>query len=77
MSELFNPHCPTLGVGHNQSRTLCFGTVRFFYTLSGSVASQHGFITAGQGLEPQYSPPEGDVLPLDEPATLYQYLLKY
>ncbi len=23
---------------------------------------------AGQGLEPQYSPPEGDVLPLDEPA---------
>ena len=27
--------------------------------------------TAGQGLEPQYSPPEGDVLPLDEPATAF------
>lgn len=25
-------------------------------------------IAAGQGLEPQYSPPKGDVLPLDEPA---------
>ncbi len=25
-------------------------------------------LAAGQGLEPQYSPPKGDVLPLDEPA---------
>ena len=29
------------------------------------------YITAGQGLEPQYSPPEGDVLPLDEPAIIF------
>ncbi len=27
--------------------------------------------TAGQGLEPQYPPPKGGVLPLDEPAMLY------
>lgn len=26
------------------------------------------YIAAGQGLEPQYLPPEGNVLPLDEPA---------
>ena len=30
------------------------------------------FITAGQGLEPQYHPPEGCVLPLDEPAKYFQ-----
>lgn len=27
---------------------------------------------AGQGLEPQYHPPEGCVLPLDEPAMYIQ-----
>ena len=26
------------------------------------------FYAAGPGLEPRYSPPEGDVLPLDDPA---------
>ena len=28
---------------------------------------------AGQGLEPQYHPPEGCVLPLDEPAILFNF----
>lgn len=28
-------------------------------------------LAAGQGLEPQYHPPEGCVLPLDEPAIFY------
>jgi hypothetical protein len=27
-------------------------------------------MAAGQGLEPQYLPPEGSVLPLDEPAII-------
>ena len=30
---------------------------------------------AGLGLEPRYSPPEGDVLPLDDPAILDKQLL--
>ena len=30
-------------------------------------------IAAGQGLEPQYHPPEGCVLPLDEPAIFYTH----
>ena len=30
---------------------------------------------AGLGLEPRYSPPEGDVLPLDDPAALTTRLL--
>ncbi len=29
-------------------------------------------LAADQGLEPQYSPPEGDVLPLDESAMFLQ-----
>ena len=28
-------------------------------------------LAAGQGLEPRYHPPEGRVLPLDEPALLW------
>lgn len=32
-------------------------------------------LTAGQGIEPQFSPSKGDVLPLDEPAMYH--LLKY
>ena len=36
------------------------------YSNSPQLFSQ--IIAAGQGLEPQYSPSEGDVLPLDEPA---------
>ena len=31
---------------------------------------------AGQGLEPQYLPPEGNVLPLDEPAILRRAKLR-
>jgi hypothetical protein len=34
------------------------------------------FIVAGLGLEPRYSPPEGDVLPLDDPA-LVEVALKH
>lgn len=30
-------------------------------------------LAADQGLEPQYSPPEGDVLPLDESAMWCEY----
>ena len=30
-------------------------------------------IAAGLGLEPRYSPPEGDVLPLDDPAIYYTF----
>ena len=34
-------------------------------------------IAAGQGLEPQYHPPEGCVLPLDEPAIFISSNIKY
>ena len=30
----------------------------------------HYFLAAGLGFEPRYSPPKGDVLPLDDPAIL-------
>ena len=32
-------------------------------------------LAAGLGLEPRYSPPKGDVLPLDDPAILYNSIL--
>ena len=35
------------------------------------------YLAAGLGLEPRYSPPEGDVLPLDDPAILGYYIENY
>ena len=32
-------------------------------------------LAAGLGFEPRYSPPEGEVLPLDDPALLYVHTL--
>ena len=30
-------------------------------------------LAAGLGFEPRYSPPKGDVLPLDDPAIIYKF----